>query len=134
MKKALIELKNIFPIDYNYIKYLKTISPSIDSNINFNTFVKIIVAFVGSIFFSDCILSYTPLTIKLNEVVDFYYLLKVYILNAISYSVLLAIFVLIFLKKTKFFLAYFIQGIKMFTIFNLTLSLLFIFYTLLYTL
>lgn len=65
MKKTLAELKNIFPIDYNYINYLKTISPSIDSNINFNTFVKIIVAFVGSIFFSDFILSYTPLTTNL---------------------------------------------------------------------
>lgn len=127
MKKIFTELKNILPFDYNYFNYLRTISPSVDNNINFNAFIKIIIAFVCSIFFSNFILSYSNLTIKLNESINFYYLLKIYILNTLSYSFILSILVFFFLKKMIYFFSYFIQGIKMYTIFNLTISLLFVF-------
>ena len=62
MKKMLSELKNVIPIDYNYLNYIRRLSPSIEYNQKNK--ISIFVAFVASLLMANTILAYFPLTIK----------------------------------------------------------------------
>ncbi|WP_026804575.1 hypothetical protein [Aliarcobacter lanthieri] len=128
MKEIFLQIKKIIPLPWDYLEYLANLKKNITikSNLEQKNIVHILIAFILSLSIIIFIAPHLTLKIDISNSLNIYNTILFFIYNAVPISILYMIFMYMFTYKyinIKSSFIFFLQSIKLFTIFNIFIGL-----------
>lgn len=128
MKEIFLQIKKILPLPWDYLEYLINLKQNITikSNLELKNIIYIFTGFILSLSVIIFIAPNLTLKIDISNSVNIYNTILFFIYNAVPISILYMIFMYMFTYKyinIKNSFIFFLQSIKLFTIFNIFIGL-----------